>query len=235
MTSKFSSSRWLMVATILVIAVASVSEKGQEPTTPQEASPKVTTPKQKQKRTKTVPKTTESGTPTTETTGAQTTATVPQEPAAHYWCSPTEQTDLSGTYAGTFKCDEVGLNGDTALTINGNQFTTAEGKSGRIVAATTKGYTAVALQMGDGTAATSTVVSLRGRKSGDKLTLTSVDAAAHPCSFTPARTIASRKSRRSAPATPAAVGTDVANPAEVGPSPADVTGSPARKQRKLEV
>ena len=41
----------------------------------------------------------------------------------------------------------AGLTGDTTLTINGNEFTTADGKTGRIVASTTGGYTAVALQM----------------------------------------------------------------------------------------
>src|SRR5918996_5117876 len=57
------------------------------------------------------------------------------------------QTDLSGTYTGTFNCEALGLTGDTTLTITGNEFTTADGKSGRIVASTTGGYTAVAFQM----------------------------------------------------------------------------------------
>ncbi len=61
----------------------------------------------------------------------------------------TEQTDLSGTYAGTFDCADAGLTGDTTLTINGNQFTTSDGKSGRITAATTQGYTGVAMQFGE--------------------------------------------------------------------------------------
>src|ERR1043165_3472142 len=58
----------------------------------------------------------------------------------------TRQLDLSGTYAGTFANCE-GLNGATTLTITGDQFTTSDGKSGRIIASRTKGYTAVALQM----------------------------------------------------------------------------------------
>src|SRR5687768_15555981 len=131
----------------------------------------------------------------------------------------TEQTDLSGTYAGTFNCDALGLTGDTTLTITGNQFTTADGKTGRIVASTTGGYTAVALQTGDtgpataattgvaatmaaGAAATPTTVSMRARKSGDRLTLTSVPGAAMQCSFMPARNVA--KGRRSRQRTPAA-------------------------------
>lgn len=31
------------------------------------------------------------------------------------------QTDLSGTYAGTFNCEAAGLVGDTTLTITGNR------------------------------------------------------------------------------------------------------------------
>src|SRR6266542_4737547 len=92
--------------------------------------------------------------------------------------STTEQTDLSGTYTGTFDCSDAGVSGETTLTITGNQFTLADGKSGRIVAATTRGYTGVAMQFGEfipatGTSAASTptIVSMRGRKSGDRLTL----------------------------------------------------------------
>src|SRR5690242_12381214 len=111
------------------------------------------------------------------------------------------QTDLSGTYAGTFNCDALGLTGDTTLTITGNQFTTAEGKTGRIVASTTRGYTAVALQSGDVAAATATgaatatttaptIVSMRARKSGGRLTLTSVPGSTMQCSFSPSRNVA---------------------------------------------
>lgn len=114
----------------------------------------------------------------------------------------TEQTDLSGTYTGTFNCEPAGVSGETTLTITGNQFTLSDGKSGRIVASTTRGYTAVALQFGDTTApspgAASTppmIVSLRARKSGDRLTLTTVPGAKHVCSFRPAGP-ASRAARR---------------------------------------
>ena len=78
MTTKFSSSRWLMVATLLVMVIGFGVGYGQEPTAPQKESPKATTPTQKQKRTKkvlTVPKSTEA-TSTTEATGNQTTAAV---------------------------------------------------------------------------------------------------------------------------------------------------------------
>ena len=138
-----------------------------------------------------------------------------------------EQTDLSGTYAGTFNCDALGLTGDTTLTITGNQFTTADGKSGRIVASTTGGYTAVALQTGDvATAATATtataptIVSLRARRRGNSLTLTPVAGSTMECRFTPSRgNVAGRRSRKR---TPAATGTEVSNPAAM-PSPTQPT------------
>ena len=81
----------------------------------------------------------------------------------------TQQVDLSGTYAGTFNCEEAGLVGDTTLTITGNEFTTADGRKGRIIASKTSGYTAVAVQISpaDSSAGTATakVISLRGKKS----------------------------------------------------------------------
>jgi hypothetical protein len=118
---------------------------------------------------------------------------------------------LSGTYAGSFDCTDAGLTGETTLTITGNQFTTSDGKSGRITAATTRGYTGVAMQFGELTPATNgqpgvspTIVSMRAKKSRDRLTLTSVPGATHVCSFTPAgaRAAKSRRTPRPAP-TPA--------------------------------
>lgn len=130
----------------------------------------------------------------------------------------TTQTDLSGTYAGTFNCDSLGLTGDTTMTVNGNEFTLADGRTGRIVASTTGGYTAVALQLtpaataAGAPAATTTpqVVSMRARKSGKRLTLTSVGGTTMKCSFMPSRNVA--RNRRNQP-TPAATGTEVSNPA----------------------
>ena len=130
----------------------------------------------------------------------------------------TTQTDLSGTYTGTFRCEAAGLTGDTTLTINGNEFTTSDGKTGRIVASTTHGYTAVALSMpGSDPTAAPTVISMRGNKRGNRLTLTSVAGSTMKCSFTPSRGGVARGRRQ---ATPAATGTEVANPAaEPSPSP----------------
>ena len=132
------------------------------------------------------------------------TTTEPQKPA-----TATEQVDLSGTYAGTFNCEEVGLVGDTTLTISGNEFTTADGRKGRIIASKSSGYTAVALQISPADAsgtATAKVISLRGKKSGNKLTLSPVAGSDMKCSFTTSKNIAK------SPKTPAATGAEVANP-----------------------
>jgi len=149
--------------------------------------------------------------------------------------SQSTQLDLSGTYTGTFmNCDEAGLNGETTLTITGNQFTTADGKSGRIIASKTRGYTAVALQM---SGAGSKVVSFRGKKSGTKLTLTPVAGATTQCTFTPSK--AGNRAN-----TPAATGTEAASPSAMpsqsprpspspegspmpSPSPTEPTPSPS--------
>ena len=128
----------------------------------------------------------------------------------------TVQTDLSGTYTGTFRCEAAGLTGDTTLTINGNDFTTSDGKTGRIVASTTGGYTAVVLNIpGSDPMAAPTVISMRGHKRGNRLTLTPIPGSTMKCSFTPGRSmVRNRRGQR----TPAATGTEVANPV-VTPSP----------------
>ena len=136
--------------------------------------------------------------PTTPQTPTTTTQTEPQK------AMQTTQVDLSGTYTGTFvNCDAGGLNGEQTLTITGNQFTTADGKSGRIIASKTRGYTAVALQM---SGAGSPVMSFRGKKSGNKLTLSPVAGATSQCMFTTSKSAASKGT------TPTATGTEVANP-----------------------
>jgi hypothetical protein len=167
---------------------------------------------------------------------------VSQTPMVETPTALTEQTDLSGTYAGTFDCAEAGLTGDTTLTVTGNQFTTAGGKSGRIVAATTKGYTSVALQFGDsgtpgaaGTAGTAPmIISLRGRKNGERLTLTSVPGSRHQCSFTPAASTAStrpRKSRPSGVTVPTPTGVETSNPPDVSPAGTTPTAEPSTPKR----
>ncbi|HET6974498.1 MAG TPA: hypothetical protein VFH96_10765 [Pyrinomonadaceae bacterium] len=134
----------------------------------------------------------------------QQTPTTPTTQTEKQTMTKTAQLDLSGTYAGTFANCE-GLNGDTTLTITGDQFTTADGKSGRIIASKTKGYTAVALQM---SGANSPVMSFRGKKSGNKLTLSPVAGATSQCTFTTSKMAK----------TPTATGTEVANPSTTTPS-----------------
>ena len=134
----------------------------------------------------------------------QQTPTQTTTPAEKQAMPKTAQLDLSGTYAGTFANCE-GLNGDTTLTITGDQFTTADGKSGRIIASKTKGYTAVALQM---SGAGSPVMSFRGKKTGTKLTLSPVAGSTSQCMFTTSKMAK----------TPTAKGTEVANPSTTTPS-----------------
>jgi hypothetical protein len=140
----------------------------------------------------------------------QTPATMPQTTS-----TSTSQIDLSGTYTGTFNCEAAGLVGDTTLTINGNEFTTADGRTGRITTSKTKSYTAVALQVnGADVSKPSTIISLRAKKSGNKLTLTPIAGATQKCTFVPAKNVAKGRT------TPPATGTEVANPAPAQtPSP----------------
>ena len=207
-----------------------------EPTQPQ-TTKKRTSKKKRGEMTTTTATGDQTTTPADATTPAQTEpaqmpaqATAPAQPRANM---ASEQTDLSGTYAGTFNCDALGLTGDTTLTVTGNQFTTADGKTGRIVASTTGGYTAVALQTGDvptganattaapgATATAPTIVSLRARKRGNSLTLTSAPGSTMQCSFAPTRNVA--RTRRSRQRTPAATGSEVSNPATM-PSPTSPT------------
>lgn len=110
-------------------------------------------------------------------------------------CDPTqqEQTDLSGTYTGKLRHgDEVR---DATLTITGNNFTMTSGSdthSGRITAVTTCGYTAVTVMHGDMTPPApgtpppppNKAMSLRAKKVGDSLTLTSVPGEPEKVMFT---------------------------------------------------
>jgi hypothetical protein len=135
---------------------------------------------------------------------------MPQKPALPQ--ATTAQVDLSGTYTGTFNCEAAGLVGDTTLTINGNEFTTADGRTGRVVVSKTQGYTAVALQVNaTDPKAPPTIISMRAKKMGNKLTLTPIAGATQKCTFVPARNVAKGRT----PKTPAATGTEVANPVTV--------------------
>src|SRR5882724_755436 len=111
-------------------------------------------------------------------------------------CDPAvqEQTDLSGTYTGKVKHgNEAAM--DATMTVTGNNFTMTSGSdthSGRITAVTTCGYTAVTVMMGDLTPPMpgptqpppAPAMSLRAKKVGDKLTLTSVPGEPQKVMFT---------------------------------------------------
>lgn len=126
-------------------------------------------------------------------------------------CDPTqqEQTDLSGTYTGKATHSDGSVSDDVTLTVTGNNFTMTggpEAMSGRITAVTTCGYTAVTMMSGDMTppaagamAAAHTAVSLRAKKVGDRITLTSVPGEPRHVSFVSAGAAkAPRKHKRKA-------------------------------------
>ena len=99
-------------------------------------------------------------------------------------CDPTqqEQTDLSGTYTGKLKHANDPVQ-DATLTITGNNFSGTMGGqtvSGRIVAVTTCGYTAVTI-MHEGQPH---AMSLRAKRVGNSLTLTSVPGEPEQIMFT---------------------------------------------------
>ncbi|HZE68460.1 MAG TPA: hypothetical protein VE135_02910 [Pyrinomonadaceae bacterium] len=162
-----------------------------------------------------------------------------------------EQTDLSGTYSGVMNCADAGVTGDTTLTITGNQFSLANGASGRIIATTTHGYTAVVMQFGEATpatpgmaqaaATTPKIISLRGRKNGDRLTLSPISGGPQ-CSFMPSAAVARSRRNRGARrlAAPAAAAESTSNPASAptvvepsaGPMPEPNMPRKARTGRK---
>lgn len=130
-------------------------------------------------------------------------------------CDPTkqEQADLSGTYTGKVKHgDEPAM--DATLTITGNTFTMTAGAdthNGRITAVTTCGYTAVTMMTGDLTPPTPgpnpppamPAVSLRAKKNGNHLTLTSVPGEPRKLSFrTAGAPRTPRRNRRTMPPPP---------------------------------
>lgn len=132
-------------------------------------------------------------------------------------CDPTqqEQTDLSGTYTGKLTRPDGTVVKDATLTITGNNFTATAGSdthSGRITAVTTCGYTAVTMMTGDMTPPApgpnppppNQAISLRAKKMGDKITLTSVPGEPHKVSFvsTGAKAAGSEKHRKKSASKP---------------------------------
>ena len=124
-------------------------------------------------------------------------------------CDPSqqEQTDLSGTYTGKADHGNGEPPQDTTLTITGNTFSMTSGSethNGRITAVKTCGYIGVTMMMGDLTPpapspnppAALPAVSLRAKKVGDKLWLTSVPGETMKVSFTPTGGGAMKKQRK---------------------------------------
>ena len=141
-------------------------------------------------------------------------------------CDPTkqEQTDLSGTYTGKADHGDGKPAQDATLTITGNNFTMTSGSethSGRITAVTTCGYIGVTMMMGDLTPPTPSpnppaalpAVSLRAKKVGDKLWLTSVPGEKMKVSFTPTGATKSKPKKKKA----STKKTDTAAPAKTTP------------------
>ena len=123
-------------------------------------------------------------------------------------CDPNqqEQTDLSGTYTGKMKHgDDPAM--DATLTITGNNFSMTAGSdthSGRIVAVTTCGYTAVSV-MPEGA---NRAHSLRAKRMGSGLTLMSVAGEPEKMMFTTGGGMRRpRKHTTKKPAAPAAATT----------------------------
>jgi len=139
---------------------------------------------------------------TTETTEPAESVAKPRKRTGR--CDPTqqEQTDLSGTYTGRVKHGDEPVM-DATLTVTGNNFTMTSGSethTGRITAVTTCGYTAVTVMMGDPMTSGANppmTVSLRAKKMGDKLTLTSVPGEPQKVSFTTGGGMMKAKPRRS--------------------------------------
>jgi hypothetical protein len=130
------------------------------------------------------------------TTGDTSMAAMPMTPKKTGRCDPTqqEQTDLSGTYTGKVNYPDASLTGDATLTITGNTFSLAAGsttQTGRVTAVTTCGYTGVTMMFGDLTPPTPSpnppaalpAVSLRAKKMGDRVSLTSVPGEKRMFSF----------------------------------------------------
>jgi hypothetical protein len=123
-----------------------------------------------------------------------------KKPAASGRCDNTkqEQTDLSGTYTGKLTHGDQPA-ADATVTISGNNITVNSGSethSGTYVAVTTCGYTAVTVVMNAGGPGPIEAASLRAKKVGDKLTLTSVPGEPKKIMFTTGGSMAKPKKHK---------------------------------------
>ncbi len=125
---------------------------------------------------------------TPQNSNSSSTTNSPQDMAAP--APPSEQVDLSGSYTGKLKMTgSHEMEGDGTITISGNSVTIVAGDmthTGRFYAVTTRGYTGVTMYLPDVTdtaTGTGLVVMARGRKRGDRLTLTPVPNARNTITF----------------------------------------------------
>ncbi len=185
-----------IVVTVMLVSVQVVVAQNANSSTATNTNTATKKPSRHKPKAKTAAAATEAT--ATETTAAPQKAAKPKPKRRTGRCDPMqqEQADLSGTYTGRAKHGDRVLNG--TLTITGNDFTMtsdSETHSGKIVAVTTCGYTAVAMSM-PGEGGQMSIHSLRARKMGDRLTLTSVPGEPEKISFTTGGTGMAGKTRR---------------------------------------
>ena len=178
-TCLFILSVAMVVVALLSVGVAVSAQNSNSSTTMSNTN--TAKPKPRRGRRGRTPKAAAESTPTT---AADTTMAMPAAPKRTGRCDPNqqEQTDLSGTYTGKLKHGNDPV-ADATLTVTGNNFTGTMGSqtvSGRIIAVTTCGYTAVTI-MHEGQPH---AMSLRAKRMGNGLTLTSVPGEPEQIMFT---------------------------------------------------
>lgn len=182
-TCLFILSVAMVIAALLSVGIAVSAQNSNSSTTMSNTN--TAKPKPRRGRRGRAPKAAAAAAESTPATAADTMAGMPAAPPKRTGrCDPMqqEQTDLSGTYTGKLKHGNDPV-ADATLTITGNQFTGTMGSqtvSGRVVAVTTCGYTAVTM-MHEGQPR---AMSLRARRMGSGLTLTSVPGEPEQIMFT---------------------------------------------------
>lgn len=181
-TCLFILSVAMVIAALLSVGIAVSAQNSNSSTTMSNTN--TAKPKPRRGRRGRAPKAAAAEAESTPTTAADTMAGMPASPKRTGRCDPMqqEQTDLSGTYTGKLKHGNDPV-ADATLTITGNQFTGTMGSqtvSGRVVAVTTCGYTAVTM-MHEGQPR---AMSLRAKRMGSGLTLTSVPGEPEQIMFT---------------------------------------------------
>lgn len=182
-TCLFILSVAMVIAALLSVGIAVSAQNSNSSTTMSNTN--TAKPKPRRGRRGRAPKAAAAEAESTPTTAADTTMAMPAPAKRTGRCDPNqqEQTDLSGTYTGKMKHGKDPV-ADATLTITGNTFTGTMGSqtvSGRLVAVTTCGYTAVTI-MHEGQPH---AMSLRAKRMGSGgLMLTSVPGEPEQIMFT---------------------------------------------------